>query len=117
MTDPIPPGFTAHMLDFEINEAFIRLRHLILTKADHDLSRVNQVLHENGIDHPQGAAGVSDLASFANTRQQAIVDAMNDEQSKDRTLKYKVQGTEWQLGFDAGLQHMISFVEIYGDPE
>lgn len=92
----------ANRLSLNVQEALHHLKAAILEQADHGLNGVNEALHEAGIDHPQGAAGVRDLAGHYRTARQAIVDAMEEEYERLR---------QRAPGWAPGAQMMIRFVK------
>lgn len=113
MTEPTQAlsALQSNRLEMEVNEALYALRAAILAKADHELARVNQALREAGVE--LGAAGVRDLAMLYRTRRQALIDEMRKALADDqkRPSRYKQNDTDFQVGFDLGIEYLIKILE------
>lgn len=107
-TTPQPDPFECQRLSLHIQDALYQLKAAILHQANHQLEQVNLALHKAGIDDPQGAAGVRDLARQRDIKRDAIVDQMKEHVNSGITIEQRQDNY-----FMAGVREMIDFVENY----
>lgn len=89
-------------------------RHEVTTATDPLKSNrlslnAQEALHEAGIDHPTGAAGVRDLAGHYRAARQAIVDAMEEELADEAQRHGLTNGAG--SDFYRGMNFMLEFVK------
>src|SRR5688572_833933 len=104
---PQPDPLTSRRINLHVERAMDALRTALLIQANHEILRVNAALHEAGIEDPQGAAGVRNLANLYRTATHGLIEAMQAEVDDEA----KRPGTGHPSPTYSGMRFMLDFAK------